>query len=142
MENLMIENKTIAGKFYHILNNRMFNKLEELWPEKHQFYIASNSIALNKKEHLDFIHKLFLGFPDFNFTILDEISEGDKIFIRGKMDGTHQGDYQGIKKTEKNIQIYWMSSLEILGEKIYTHWFLMDSLSLMKQIGAIPYQLA
>ena len=41
----------------------------------------------------------------------------------------------------KKIEINWVDIVEILGGKINNEWFLMDSLSLMHQIGAIPYQI-
>ena len=141
MQTIIIGNKSIAGNFFELMNNRHFHEMENLWAENHRLYYSGNSIALDNKEHLNLINNFFLAFPDFKYVILDEISEGDRIVLRGKIQGTHQSDYHGIKATGKKIEINWVDIVEILGGKINNEWFLMDSLSLMNQIGAIPYQI-
>ena len=141
MQTLIIGNKSLASHFFELLNNRSFLEMENLWSQNHKFYFSGNAIPLNNKEHLEFINKFFLGFPDFKFIIQDEISEGDRIVLKGKIQATHQANYQGIKATGRKIEINWVDVVEILGGKINNEWFLMDSLSLMHQIGAIPYQI-
>ena len=52
--------------------------------------------------------------------------------------GTHRGEFQGIAPTDKQVAF---SSIEIdrmVGGKVAEHWFEMDLLGLMRQLGAIP----
>ena len=141
MQTIIIGNNSLASHFFELLNNRSFHEMENLWSENHKLYFSGNSMPFNKKEHLDLINKFFLGFPDFKYIIQDEISEGDKIVLRGKLQGTHQSEYQGIEASGRKIEVSWISVFEILGGKINDEWLFIDNLSLMHQIGAIPYQI-
>ncbi len=78
------------------------------------------------------------GFPDIQFPIEDLIAEGDKVVARYTVRGTHRGDFQGIPPTGKEVAF---SSIEIdrmVDGKVQEHWFEMDLLGLMGQLGAIP----
>ena len=52
--------------------------------------------------------------------------------------GTHRSEFQGIPPTDKQVAF---SSIEIdrmVDGKVAEHWFEMDLLGLMGQLGAIP----
>ena len=52
--------------------------------------------------------------------------------------GTHRGEFQGIPPTGKEVAF---SSIEIdrmVDGKVQEHWFELDQLGLMRQLGAIP----
>ena len=78
------------------------------------------------------------AFPDIQTTIEDLIAEGDKVVKRYTIRGTHRGEFQGIPPTGKEVAF---SSIEIdrmVDGKVSEHWFEMDLLGLMGQLGAIP----
>ena len=52
--------------------------------------------------------------------------------------GTHHGEFQGIPPTDKQVAF---SSIEIdrmVDGKVQEHWFELNQLGLMGQLGAIP----
>ena len=80
------------------------------------------------------------AFPDLRLTVEDIFSEGDTVAARVAFRGTHRGEFQGIPPTGKEVAF---SSIEIdrmVDGKVAEHWFEMDLLSLMGQLGAIPEQ--
>ena len=78
------------------------------------------------------------AFPDLRLTVEDILSEGDMVAARVAFRGTHRGEFQGIPPTGKEVAF---SSIEIdrmVDGKVAEHWFEMDLLGLMGQLGAIP----
>jgi steroid delta-isomerase-like uncharacterized protein len=78
------------------------------------------------------------AFPDFKATIDDLVAEGDKVVIRQTWRGTHKGEFMGVPPTGKSVSFGVIDILRIAGGKVVEHWGLMDSMSLMQQLGAGP----
>ena len=51
----------------------------------------------------DAIRSSRASFPDLTLTVLETVTEGDRIAYRWEMTGTHQGDYEGIAPTGRRI---------------------------------------
>jgi steroid delta-isomerase-like uncharacterized protein len=81
---------------------------------------------------------LHSAFPDFKVTIDDLVAEGDKVVIRQTWTGTHRGEFMGIPPTGRSVSFQVIDMIRIAGGKCVEHWGLMDSMSLMQQLGAIP----
>jgi len=78
------------------------------------------------------------AFPDFNVSIDDMIAEGDKIVARTTWSGTQKGEFMGIPSSGKRVSFNVIDIIRISDGKGVEHWGVMDSSSLMQQIGAIP----
>jgi predicted ester cyclase len=78
------------------------------------------------------------AFPDLRLTVEDIFSGGDMVAARVAFRGTHRGEFQGIPPTGKEVAF---SSIEIdrmVDGKVAEHWFEMDLLGLMGQLGTVP----
>ncbi len=78
------------------------------------------------------------AFPDIQFTVDDIIGEDDKIVVRGRMAGTHQGDFMGIPATNKSFDIAFIDIVEIHGGQATAHWGQTDQGAMMQQLGLMP----
>jgi predicted ester cyclase len=77
------------------------------------------------------------AFPDLRLTVEDIFCGGDMVAARVALRGTHRSEFQGIPPTGKEVAF---SSIEIdrmVDGKVAEHWFEMDLLGLMQQLGAI-----
>jgi len=52
--------------------------------------------------------------------------------------GTHQGEFQGIPATGKAVEVWLMVTSRIADNKIVEEWQLVDTLSMLQQLGVIP----
>jgi predicted ester cyclase len=76
------------------------------------------------------------AFPDLRLTVEDIFSGGDMVAARVAFRGTHRGEFQGIPPTGKEVAF---SSIDrMVDGKVQEHWFELDQLGLMGQLGAIP----
>ena len=78
------------------------------------------------------------AFPDFKATIDDMIAEGDKVVVRMTWSGTHKGEFMGIPPTGKSVSFGLIDIVRFAGDKFVEHWGMMDSTSMMQQLGVNP----
>ncbi len=78
------------------------------------------------------------SFPDLDGELVSIIANGDDVAYQYIMRGTHEVDFMGIPATGKKIEMRGMTFLKMVDGKCTEAWGLMDQMTLMKQIGAIP----
>jgi steroid delta-isomerase-like uncharacterized protein len=82
--------------------------------------------------------RLHRAFPDLHITIEDLVEEGDKVGFRNTVTGTHQGEYMGLPPTGKTVTYHEIFIARFARGRIAETWGVVDVLSQMKQLGAIP----
>jgi predicted ester cyclase len=132
-------NLALARQFFEYLNEHEVSNLECFWGRSHRFYFPNNCSA-DIEEHKELITLFINGFPDFKNSIFDEICEGNKVVLRGRLKGTHKGMFLGLKPTNNEISINWIDILEFSNGKILNEWLILDTFKLMRQIGGLSIQ--
>lgn len=84
-----------------------------------------------------FVTMLRTAFPDLQFTIEDQIAEGDMVVTRWSARGTHKGQFQGLPATGREIRLVGTDIDRIRDGKVVECWAHLDELGLMQQLGAI-----
>lgn len=118
----MKENKEIIKYFYEVIVSG--NRLEEL-PK----YISENciwklgrkvdSVGLNgMKQHLRTTRKTY---PDYIIQIICQYSDGDYVISEFIMQGTHRGEFAGIKPTNKQLLFTGVDVDKVRDGKIVEH---------------------
>ena len=87
-----------------------------------------------------FVTTFRTAFPDFNYTIEDQIAEGDKVVTRVTWNGTHKGPFMGIPPTGKIISVTGIDITRWSNGKAVEHWSNEDIMGMMQQLGVIPTQ--
>jgi steroid delta-isomerase-like uncharacterized protein len=78
------------------------------------------------------------AFPDFHYTVEEEIGEGDRVVHRWTVRATHEGEFQGLPPTGKQVTITGISIYRVADGKLVEGWTNADMLGLMQQLGAVP----
>jgi steroid delta-isomerase-like uncharacterized protein len=78
------------------------------------------------------------AFPDTHWVIEEMVAEGDKVFSRFTWHGTHRGEFLGVPATGRQISVKGMVVDRVVAGKMVESQILMDSLSMMRQLGVIP----
>lgn len=76
----------------------------------------------------------FEAFPDLHVSIDEVIAEGDRVFVRSTMTGTHDGEYKGIAPTGRNVAADCAEVFRLSDGKIAGYWCLMNVAGLMRQL--------
>ena len=82
--------------------------------------------------------RLHRAYPDLHITVEDVMAEGDKVVNRNSVTGTHRGEYMGIPPTGKSVTYNEIFIFRFLNGRIAETWGVVDVLSQMRQLGAIP----
>lgn len=78
------------------------------------------------------------AFPDLTTSYEHLIAEGDKVVLRWRARGTHEGELMGISATGKQVTLSGIDILRIEHGKIAERWAEYDNLGLLQQLGVVP----
>ena len=75
-----------------------------------------------------------VAFPDIHVTIEDIIQAGDKVVARLTFRGTHQGEFQGIQPTGKEVTWTGIWIYRVANGQFVERWHNYDMHGLMEQL--------
>ena len=87
---------------------------------------------------IDIIAMMRTAFPDLEWTIEEQVAEGDTLASYNVWRGTHQGVFLGIPPTGKRVTVPCMIFDYFVAGKLKESRLLMNSMSLMQQLGVAP----
>jgi predicted ester cyclase len=90
-------------------------------------------------QHVEMFEK---GFPQYRLKADDIIEQGDKVAVRARFMGTHNGEFNGIPATGKSVELPFMIIYRFEGGKIAEHWLETNHLALLTQLGVMNTEAA
>ena len=131
------ENKAIARSLFEALNKQNLTLLDKLLAPDY----IEHTMQLKGLESLkQYMTVFWKGFPDLHVTIEDIIAEGDKVWVRVKVTGTHTGEYRGIAPSGKKTTLTGVDICRIIDGKVIEAESVNDFLDFFKQLGVIDYK--
>lgn len=108
--NMVERNKELMKKFEIMINTADENLAKELVDDNAPFYTpASPEPLYGGKGYLSVVHWMRKGFSDVQWNITDMVADEDKVAVKWKLTATHDGDFMGIKPTNKKISVCVMN---------------------------------
>jgi steroid delta-isomerase-like uncharacterized protein len=96
-------------------------------------------LAPTKEGVLAFFRMYMAAFPDLRMDPEDVIAGGDKVVARVRATGTHQGEFLGMPPTGRRVDVQLVDIIRFGDDGLaHEHWGVLDQLSMMQQLGAIP----
>ena len=91
----------------------------------------------NLIEHILFFDSVL---PRYELFIDEITAEDNRVIILSRVKGRHEGEFNGMPPTYKNIEVSAAVGYQIENNKIVSHWLIADQLSLLEQLGvsAVP----
>ncbi len=131
------ENKAIARRFYEAISAGRLEIVDELVAANMVEHEEFPGLAHGREGVRQFMQMMRTAFPDFKMTLEDMVAEGDKVFIRATMEGTHQGEFMGIPATGKRIEVPMGDFVRFHGGQAVEHWGVTDTGMMMQQLGVV-----
>jgi steroid delta-isomerase-like uncharacterized protein len=78
------------------------------------------------------------AFSAFSYTVEVIVAEGDTVMVWGTEHSTHTGRWRNIPATNKHVSYRVVACYRLAHGKLIEHRLLVDSLSFLQQVGAIP----
>jgi steroid delta-isomerase-like uncharacterized protein len=133
------ENKTVVNRFVEeVINQGRLERADDL--------VVADFVELDPlpgqqpgREGLkEVIAQMRAAFPDIHWVLDEQVAEGEKVVSRFTWSGTHQGTFLGIPATGRSISVKGVVIDRVVGGKMVDSRILMDGLSMMQQLGALP----
>ena len=93
---------------------------------------------LSRDELLQMIDAFAKAFGDQEYTIEDQVAEGDTVATRVTWRATHSGPFQGVPATGRRIAVGGIAIARIENGQIVERWLNMDQIGMLKQLGVVP----
>lgn len=133
------QNKSIARRFFEdAYNTGNIALLEQLLAPTYVDHKAPPGTPPGPQGIAQIITMFRRAFPDLQFTIEDQVAEGDTVATRYTFRGTQQGELMGIPPTGKHVSIGGISIYRIADGKMQQAWIEYDMLGLLQQLGVVP----
>ena len=136
---LIERNKELMKKFETMINTADEKLAAELVDNNAAFYTpASPEPLYGGSGYLSVVHWMRKGFSDVQWHITDMIADIDKVAVKWNLTGTHDGEFMGIKPTNKKISVCVMNFYYFNSEGKVTNDIAAEGMiGIMRGIGAI-----
>jgi steroid delta-isomerase-like uncharacterized protein len=133
------ENKEIVRQFWGVWEEGNLGLVDELVGLDYVNHSPGMPNQPEGPEGIKAVVSMFrAGMPDLRVVIEDVIAEGDKVMMRYRIEGTHEGELFGVPPTGRRVSIESITVERVSGRKIREHWRVTDTLDMMQQLGVIP----
>jgi steroid delta-isomerase-like uncharacterized protein len=133
------ENKAVIRRLIEeFINQGNTAVAEALVAEDHVALGPSPGQEQGREALIANIARMRTAFPDLEWTIEDMIAEGDRVAVSFIWRGTHQGEFLGIPPTGKRVTVAGMGFDSCAAGQCKKSRVLMDTMSLMQQLGVVP----
>jgi steroid delta-isomerase-like uncharacterized protein len=127
------QHKTLVRRWIEEgFNKRNLNVVDEIFAEG----FVVNGLQIGREGLRKSMSRHLTAFPDLHVTITDVVAERDKVAIWYTVEGTHRGEFDGVRPTDKHVSWTGVDLLRVGGGKLVEARFLSDSLGLLRQLGA------
>lgn len=77
------------------------------------------------------------AFPDMQWSVEEQLTDGDRVLTRFEWTGTHRGRFLGVPATGRRVRVWGMVIDRVHDGRIKETRILMDTLGLMIQLGVV-----
>jgi steroid delta-isomerase-like uncharacterized protein len=128
------QNEAVIHQVLALIDERNLDEAFELYALDYIYHGPAGE--LRGRDGIRGLWEVFLtGFPDLHSTVLDIISEGDKVVLRWRIEGTHTGEFLGVAPSDKKITLDVTEIFRVENGQLVEAWDQWDRLGLMQQIG-------
>ncbi|MDL2218071.1 ester cyclase [Christensenellaceae bacterium OttesenSCG-928-M15] len=133
-----MNNQEIAKYFYeHITSNHLIEELPAYIAENCVVRIGESVVPVGvagMKQHMIDVRKTY---PDLKMTILRQFVDGDTVISEFIMEGTHLGEWLGMKPTGKKLKMTGVDIDRFTDGKIVEHGGAVNTFDALFEAGII-----
>lgn len=136
--NIAVEqNKAVSRRWIDVFNARDDAAEADVRAPDYVAYAPASlePAPLNSETWTRFLAGFVEGFPNLRLTVEDAVGEGDLVAQRLHFEGTHNGVFQGLPPTHKTVSFSGLELNRFADGKVVEHWFQLDALGLLQQLG-------
>jgi steroid delta-isomerase-like uncharacterized protein len=134
-ENIAAANKRLVRRFYReVYGNWNMSLVDEVVSPRFTSHDWPEGSPTGPEGFRAFYSEIRTALPDARYEVDDLLSEDDKVVVRWRLLGTHQGDFRGIAPSGRAIALHGIAIYRIDGGKLMERWVVTDLHSLLEEI--------
>jgi len=134
-----MDNAATMQRAYDLINAGDIDGFGELVAEGFVEHEELPGLAPTKEGVLTLFRGYRAAFTDLTMTVDDIIADGDKAVARVTTTGTQTGEWMGMPASGKRAEVHLIDIMRFDDAGLISeHWGVMDMLSMLQQLGAIP----
>jgi steroid delta-isomerase-like uncharacterized protein len=134
----MPTNTELAQQVLDALSAHDLDALRALWADDVVERFPDRTCH-GKDELAAYFGGLFAALPDFRMEKVSAVEEGETVFVRWRMTGTHTGgQFSGIDPTGKAITLDGMDEIAFRDGKMVSNFVIFDQMEIGRQLGLLP----
>lgn len=124
---------------YDLINDGDIDGFGELLADGFVEHEELPGLAPTKEGVKELFRTYRAAFPDLHMDALEIIASGDKTVARVKASGTQNGEFMGIPPSGNPIEVQLIDIMRFDDAGLVCeHWGVLDMLSMLQQLGAVP----
>ena len=131
--------KKAIKEYYTAKENQDWDTINNYIADNHTFYMEmGESTTMDREGHIGMMKMIDSAFTEGKYQLDLIVAEGDHVVVNGRWTGKHTGTFNEIPASGNDIDFGWTNIFRFENGKITEERAIIDSLSLMTQLGAIP----
>jgi len=134
----MPSNADLVRRLFDRLNAHDVTSLRELWaPDGVER--SPDRECRGVEEIAAYFTAVFAAVPDYRLDIEALAEQGDEVFVRWRMTGTHTGNgFQGLDATGKAIALDGIDHISVRDGRLVSNFVVFDQMQFARAIGMLP----
>ena len=128
-------NKTLVRSFVEAWNSRDFDRFDSLMARDAVLHIAGGDVPCDPAGTRAIADEWTKAFPDWRFSLLGLVAEGDRVVAHTPYSGTHHGTIVGVEPTGRSCTVDEIVIFRIADGKIAEAWEVFDEARMRRQLG-------
>ena len=123
---------------FDVLNTHHAAPLRAVWTDETRERMPTATYR-GPDEIEGYFDRLFAAVPDATLTMQGMAEQGDDVFVRWTLTGTHTGAaFEGIEPTGVRIDLDGVDHFTVRGGKIASNFVIFDQMQFARQVGLLP----
>ena len=134
-----MDHTSTMRRAYEMINAGSIDGFGALLADDFVEHEETPGLAPTKDGVMEFFRLYVAAFPDLRFNVEDVLPSGDKVVVRARATGTHQGDFMGMPPTGRSMDVPLIDIIRFGDDGLaHEHWGVFDAMTMMQQLGLAP----
>jgi steroid delta-isomerase-like uncharacterized protein len=135
MSTTLEANKLLVQAFVETWNSRDFDRFDSLMARDAVLHVGGGHIPCDPAGTRAIAAEWTTAFPDWRFSLLGLVAEGDRVVAHMPYQGTHRGTIVGVEATGRSCDVDEVVIFRIADGRIAEAWEVFDEAGMWRQLG-------
>lgn len=127
----------LAREVFAVIDGGDLVRTADLLDDSFQLHYQGVPDPISKGTLLEMLRSYYDSFPDMRHDVQEVLPSGSYVTVRLVLYATHQGAYEGVAATGRQVAVGGIHILRVVNDKVVEWWAAEDDLGLLRQIGAV-----